>query len=209
MQCSASPPCRGAQKGESVALRGNGDRGNGFLAAFLGYRSILAALAARFVRPGDVEDIVQETFLRVFMADSRRNIDHPKTFMHRTARNLALNFIARKANVLVGPVEEMPDQDVYTNSSDPESQYEAKEKFRLFCLAVRHLPPACRRAFILKRVYGLSQGEIAAYMNISESTVEKHVAKGLVRCTEFLRSHGYSVGDGPDFSNARRRAKRR
>jgi RNA polymerase sigma-70 factor (ECF subfamily) len=38
----------------------------------------------------------------------------------------------------------------------------------------------------LKKVYGLGQREIAAYMGISESTVEKHVAKGLMLCAQFM-----------------------
>ena len=35
-------------------------------------------------------------------------------------------------------------------------------------------------------MYGLSQSEIAKYLNISESTVEKHVAKGLLKSVQYM-----------------------
>jgi RNA polymerase sigma-70 factor (ECF subfamily) len=43
----------------------------------------------------------------------------------------------------------------------------------------------------LKKVYGLSRKEIAAYLGITESTVQKHVAKGLLMCSEYLAKSGY------------------
>jgi len=71
-----------------------------------------------------------------------------------------------------------------------ESEVDSQERFLHFCRAVRALPLQCRRAFILKKVYGLSQREIAAYLEISESTVEKHVARGTLDCWSYLDARG-------------------
>jgi RNA polymerase sigma-70 factor (ECF subfamily) len=59
---------------------------------------------------------------------------------------------------------------------------------------VAQLPLQCRRAFLLKKVYGLSQKEIAGYLGISESTVEKHVAKGLLHCATRIREIDSGTG---------------
>jgi RNA polymerase sigma-70 factor (ECF subfamily) len=75
---------------------------------------------------------------------------------------------------------------VYMHSAEDGAHHQ--ERFRVFCDAVRQLPLQCRRAFILKKVYGLSRREIADYMGITESTVQKHVAKGLMLCMEYLQS---------------------
>ena len=48
--------------------------------------------------------------------------------------------------------------------------------------------------FVLRKVYKLSQAEISAVLGIAESTIEKHVAKGLVRCRDHLRDHDLSGG---------------
>jgi DNA-directed RNA polymerase specialized sigma24 family protein len=42
----------------------------------------------------------------------------------------------------------------------------------------------------------LPQKEIAARLEISESTVEKQVAKGLLVCAELMAEMGYPVNDG-------------
>ena len=49
---------------------------------------------------------------------------------------------------------------------------------------------------ILAVVRGKSQKEIAAHLGISESTVEKQVAKGLLMCARFMDAKGYPVTSG-------------
>jgi RNA polymerase sigma-70 factor (ECF subfamily) len=56
--------------------------------------------------------------------------------------------------------------------------------------AIQSLPDRCRQVFTLRTAYGLSQREVAARLGISENTVEKQMAKGLERCTEFFARHG-------------------
>ena len=44
--------------------------------------------------------------------------------------------------------------------------------------------------FVLRKVHKLSHAEISEVLGVSESTIEKHVAKGLVRCRDYLRELG-------------------
>jgi len=55
---------------------------------------------------------------------------------------------------------------------------------------VDRLPPLCRRVFVLRKVFKLSHAEISEVLGVSHSTIEKHVAKGLVRCRDHLRELG-------------------
>ena len=159
-------------------------------AAFVACRGLLARLVGRIVRPHDIEDIVQETFIRSFEAARTTEIRHPRSFMLKTARNLALNHISRSDQRLTDQVEDFAALDVYLPTEVVESVVEANEQFLLFCRAVRELPLQCRRAFLLKKVYGFSQKEVAAFLGLSESTVEKHVARGLLMCSDYLATHG-------------------
>ena len=61
------------------------------------------------------------------------------------------------------------------------------EDFAFMCDAIRSLPVQCRRALVLKKVYGHSYKEIAEKLQISEKTVEKHISKGVTRCRDYLR----------------------
>jgi RNA polymerase sigma-70 factor (ECF subfamily) len=168
---------------------------DGIAGAFVGLKRELQRLVRRFVRPADIEDIVQETFVRAFEAERERPIRHPRAFMLQTAKNLALNHLARSDQKLVDSMEDFVDSAVFSGSDGLDVQLDSRERFHAFCRAVRDLPLQCRRAFILKKVYGLSQREIAEYLGIAESTVEKHVAKGMLHCWRVVEA--YDAGATP------------
>ena len=157
---------------------------------FIAIRRELERAVARIVGPADIEDIVQETFVKSFEAGQQQEIHHPRAFMLRTARHLALNFIGRSEHRLVSSAEEFAGWDALASGDCVESEVDSQERFLHFCRAVRALPLQCRRAFILKKVYGLSQREIAEYLGLSESTVEKHVARGTLDCWSYLDARG-------------------
>lgn len=103
---------------------------------------------------------MQETFLKVFEAERGTNISNPKAFLFKTARNLALNELAKRRNRRTDSVEDL-------------------EGLARAWGAIQELSPRVREVFVLHKVHGLKQREIARRLGISESTVEKHIAKGL------------------------------
>ena len=161
-------------------------------ASFLGYRPVLERVVLRIMKTANanVDDVVQDTFLKCFEAARKQEILFPKAFMVRTAMNLALNLCQRADVALVDHVEDLDELDVLTVGglpNDPvEASCDARERFLAFCSALDTLPARCRQAFVLKKVYGLSQSEVAQQLGISESTVEKQVAKGLFLCAEYM-----------------------
>lgn len=155
---------------------------------FIGVRGSLARLVSSIAPPKEIEDIVQETYVRVCQAAKRGAIEQPRSFMLRTARNLALDYVKRAESRLTVSMDEELDLGLELSHATDRT-YEivaSNEEFAHFCEAVRQLPIQCRRAFVLKKVYGYSQREIARELNVSESTVEKHIAIGIKRCTLFM-----------------------
>jgi RNA polymerase sigma factor (sigma-70 family) len=166
---------------------------------FQTYRKALAKLIARIVKPHDIEDIVQETYIRIFQASQKKTIFHARSFMLKTARNLALNHVARAdaLNYLEHQVdrEADPNEPTFDYEGDAaassDTVLQSEEEFLLFCRSMRDLSLQCRRAFILRKVYGLSQRDIAKRLGITESTVEKHIAKGITTASAYMKLHGY------------------
>jgi len=158
--------------------------------AYLKNESALRAFISRFVNKApDIEDISQEAFLRAFKAEKKTEIHNPRAFLFRTARNVALNELTRKSNILTDYIEENCSLDVIATTKAVDEQFDDKQKFKLFCSAVTDLPPKCQRVFIMRKVYGFSHKEIAKALGISTSTVEKHVATGLLRCRGYMREN--------------------
>lgn len=155
---------------------------------------MLSRLVARFVAPHEIEDIVQEAIVRSYAASRTQTIDNPSGFMFRTARNLALNSADRAATKLNRSMEDHLEADAFIDKQTPESECEMQQEFVAFCQAVASLPASCRRVFILRKVYGLSQKEIAARLKISPSTVENHITRGMSITTQYMFDRGYGVG---------------
>lgn len=165
-----------------------------WLEKFLAHRPLLFRIISRIVRPDEIEDIVQETFLHSYAAAQNTRISNPRAFMVTVARNIALNHNNRAENRLNCSISDLIDTDLLAPVDNVEVQCQSDERFRIFCKAVAELPVSCRRVFILKKIYGLSQKEIAGYLDISPSTVEKHVAKGMLKTAQYMEEKGY-LGD--------------
>lgn len=164
---------------------------------FLSIRSGLARAVSTIVPPREIEDVVQETYVRVCQSHCTEEIRAPRAFMYRTARNIALNYVNRAESRLADSFDaalETRNGVAKDPLGDTYARVTSREEFGLFCDAVRSLPVQCRRAFVLKKVYGHSYKEIAERLKISEKTVEKHIAKGMARCKTFLSDSGVVRG---------------
>ncbi|OZY86483.1 RNA polymerase subunit sigma-70 [Cellvibrio mixtus] len=171
---------------------------------YLSIRNGLMRAVSRLVPPKEIEDIVQETYVRI-CAVKTEQILHPRSFLYRTARNLALDHLKRaetRSNVSMED-ESLNLDNLVDDFDQVYNQVSATQEFEHFCEAVRHLPLQCRKAFVLKKVYGYSQKEIAENLNISENTVEKHIAMGLSRCRQFMQQAPASTNEGPGSSKHR------
>lgn len=173
---------------------------------FLSIRGSLARAIAGIVPPKEIEDIVQETYVRVCQAKCQDGIRSPRKFLYKTAKNLALDHCKRSETRLCSSLDAEDAFDAGTSHASDKTfeQVTSNEEFSLFCEAVRHLPVQCRRVFVLKKVYGFTQREIADELNIEESTVEKHIALGVKRCTYFMMRHQGAEDGAKDASRSKK-----
>ncbi|HVW67800.1 MAG TPA: RNA polymerase sigma factor [Steroidobacteraceae bacterium] len=138
----------------------------------------------------DIEDLVQETYVRLYSLPDFREVESPKALLFRIAHNLAVERARRQKAQATDTMGDLTTLDVYSSEAPPDEQTDTRRRFESFCAAVDRLPPLCRRVFVLRKVHKLSHAEISAVLGVSASTIEKHVAKGLVRCRDYLRELG-------------------
>ena len=171
-------------------------------------RSSLMRYASRYFRKThEIEDVVQEAFVKVLEAQGDRNIRSIDAYLFRTARNIALNTLGKCDYKLTETLGELVSDTDVALSPTLEDEYESRQRFELFCESLVDLPERCQQAFVLRRVYGFSQAEIAERMQISVNTVEMHLAKGVVRCERYMRKKNNGQ-DGDLFNRKHRRSTR-
>jgi RNA polymerase sigma factor (sigma-70 family) len=163
------------------------------LEAYLENETALKRYLRRFIKVREAaDDLAQEAFVRAFAAESDRIIETPKAFLFKIAKNLALNELARQSSAATEPLGDFEGLEVLEDSSQAavDDVVDSRERVRLLARAIAALPPQCAKVFVLRKVQGMSQKEIAGRLNISVRTVENHVALGLSRCRVYMRTHG-------------------
>lgn len=159
-------------------------------AAFLENYTFLKRFLARFFSDRqDIEDVAQEAYLRAYVAEQQKDIEQPKAFLFRIARNVALTQLTKKSRKITDYLEECGASVVVEYGAAADREAEALESLGLYCDAVATLPEKCRQVFLLRKVNGLSHKEIAERMSLSVSSVEKYLLKGILVCKAFVQEH--------------------
>lgn len=153
--------------------------------------ALRAWLLARFPTLPDVDDLVQETFVRVYRARQTITIQSTRALLFTTARNLALDAVRRQRVVTFEPITETSDSPVLADGCDVAANVNKQQELELLTQAIQALPDRCRQVFTLRTAYGFTAKQIAEKLKVSESTVEKEMAKGIRSCAAF-----FAVRDG-------------
>jgi RNA polymerase sigma factor (sigma-70 family) len=178
--------------------------GRGALRMIHAARASLERLIARAFNRQEVDDVLQDAFNRFRETGSGKpTLRSQRAFLLRTATAMAMNRFSRNGTRLNAHAEDLTVPEVSQLSAESqESHNDASQRFVAFCRAVGGLPEECRRVMILKKVYGLSLGEIADHLGTTRAVVEKDVARGLMMCRDYLenasRPQPGSGGEPPD-----------
>ena len=142
-----------------------------------------------FAEGNDIEDCIQETYARLLemTPEARASVRQWNAFVFTTARNVGLNMLRRRQVISLDAVAELEASDVFIDSRlTTFEEVNARQELALLRKAIAALPERCQQVFVLRKVYGLRQKEIARQLGISENTVEQHVAKGVRTVARFI-----------------------
>lgn len=152
---------------------------------------VLGWLKRRYPALKDPENLVQDALLRVWRRmHAKPDQGSPRALLFVTARNLALDELRRNQIIAIDGVAEMDELLVVMNEPTAAAAASTHEELELLTLAIQSLPERCRQVLTLRKIYALSQKEIAVELGISEHTVEVQVANGMRRCAAFLMKYG-------------------
>ena len=156
--------------------------------------SLKAYLRSSFPAVRDVEDVVQESYLRVWRRQLARPIASAKGFLFQVARHVALDLLRHENRSPFIPVVDLAGLTVMEDGPSVAEQACTHEEISVLAAAIDSLPGRCREIFILRKLQDVPQKEIARRLEISEQTVEVQIGRANRRCEEFLRRHSVVRG---------------
>ena len=167
------------QRGESAAFR----------QLFLRHRTEVSRLVFRMVGPrADLEDIIQEVFLRLLRVPNHETIRTPEAYIFTIARHVAQQHkLQTAARAGTRDLDEMLEELRTATEVDPALEVYAQQCVEQLDEALTQLSPKARLTFLLYRRDGLSIDDISARLGISRPMAKKYVVKALVAFRKRLR----------------------
>jgi len=134
----------------------------------------------------DIEDLVQEVYVRVFEAARKEIPEKAKPFLFTTARNLLINRVRDRRVV---PMEAALDLDalgIAIDTPSPDQGLMVRDELRRLREAIDSLPPRFRDVVVMRRIEDLSRAEVAQRLGISETTVSDYLTKGMYLLADII-----------------------
>lgn len=154
---------------------------DGFVELFHGQAAQLVRLAT-LLGADDAEDVVQESFCKLYVAWNRIRGDNPIPYLHRIVANEVRSRHRRRITAWRhAPPPEPP------LGSAEETAIERAEH-RLLLEALARLPHRRREALVLRYWLDLTIPQIADVMGVSTGTVKAQVSRGLRVLEKNLRT---------------------
>ena len=156
-------------------------------------RSSLAGLLRGFLDSShDIEDMMQEAFLKAYQAERSSRIKKPQAFLFRTARNLAINEIRRRRNHRTDTIADPDTLFLAETAPDTSERVIAQDFLERALNAINQLTPRVREVFLLAKIEGQTRKQIASSLGITVATVDQHIASGVAK----MLRHKMSIQEG-------------
>jgi RNA polymerase sigma factor (sigma-70 family) len=139
-------------------------------------------------RVPDVQDLVQEVFLRLLRIPRHETIRSSEAYMYTIASHVLHQHLLRQsATPEAMEVTELIDQIGSAPQSDPAAQAETQQQLEELQGALQQLPPKARAVLLLHRRDGYSLEEISVQLGFSRAMAAKYLSKALVHCRQCLQ----------------------
>lgn len=140
-------------------------------------RSLLRRLVRRGVQRDDAEDVIQDAFLRLCLAEREQRIHNPAAFVTTVVRKVQIDHWRRAQRHERRFTDFADDLEVVDSAPQPSDYVQADQRLWRMWQRLGDLSPRTRDVFFAHRIEGRTYAQIAAALRISISAVEKHIAR--------------------------------
>jgi len=140
------------------------------------YYNMLCVYAFELTKNHDLaKDIVQNVFISIWRMRTKLKDDFTvKSYLYKSVYNEFLNQNRNKKNLVQLDKKYL---EALSEIVEEENDKSIDRLIRFVKQEIEKLPPKCKRTFLLSKKEGLSNIEIAEYLNVSIKSVEAHITK--------------------------------
>jgi len=157
------------------------------------YKNQLLNFVYRFLgNAEEAEDLVQETFLRVYRnRKAYQKVAKFSTWIYTIAGNLAKTELRKRKRRKFFSISDLgyneKDYDISDEAYNPEKDVDGRMKEEIIHREIDGLSPKFREVILLRDVQQLSYEEISQIVNIPLGTVKSRVNRGRLKLQEKLK----------------------
>jgi RNA polymerase sigma-70 factor (ECF subfamily) len=129
----------------------------------------------------DVQDLVQEVFLRLSTRGAETGIDNLRGYVFQVAASILVDRSRRRAARHHDAHVELDPERAGEGDFGPDRILAGREALKAVMAALQHMPERTRTIFVLRRLEGMSYKAIAGRLGLSVSAVEKHMVRAAER----------------------------
>lgn len=135
--------------------------------------------ARRGVARDDIDDLIQDVYLRLARQPEVGGIRCAQAFVFTTAGNLLRDSYRRRSTRGAETSVDADGIDLPAEGVDPQRSAEFSQHLQAAHAVIRTLKPATQRVFLGHRVRGQSYAELAHELGVSVSMIEKHMISAI------------------------------
>lgn len=166
------------------------DQSKWFLTNLLPHEPVLRTwLCKRFPQANNIDDIIQDSYVKALKARESRLIRSPKSFLFATARNLAIDDLKSPRNTRKVSYEETMLSIVPDVAADVPEAVARRQELMILKEAVEALPERCRQIVTLCELFGIPRKDVAKRLGIAPSTVSDQLVIGLRKCAAYVEKY--------------------
>lgn len=154
--------------------------------------ALMRYLRSSYRNPEEVADLRQDIYAQLISAAHKQIPSPTKPFVFAVAHNVLIDRVRRDRVVAMDTISDMEKLGLAADVAAPDRVVIARDELRRLREAIERLPARARETVLMARIQGLSQREIATRLNLDETTVSRHLKKGMQLLTDIL--YGTSPG---------------
>ncbi|WP_157758127.1 sigma-70 family RNA polymerase sigma factor [Acinetobacter larvae] len=150
------------------------------------YAWLYVWLCNRLQQNSHVEDVLQDTFVKLLKSNLVEQIQHPKSYLAQTASRIIIDQ-ARRKYIEQAYLDYLATHQQDSDCNTPENILCAIELLERLASMLEGLDAQVRQIFLLRYLDELTQLQIAARLNLSRGTVQRALIHAIQHCDAIIR----------------------